>query len=175
VDFAAVPGLYEAIRARAETAAVPVAGVIGKTYKGHLVDVTLVESGSHPPVTQTPAAPGAPPAVMPGGVHGSLRGSVTMGGPVGGGGIGESWVNPNVIYAATQEYGGVHHAVRGPYMWLWINYIGPAAVKRRGWRKETVTIPERPYMRRAVAETIANGSLSRAAAAAFAAMVLPGE
>ncbi len=164
-----MPGLFEAIKVRVEAAAIPAAGAIGKTYKGHLVDVTLVESGSHPPVTPTPSAPGSPPAVMPGGLHGSLRGSVTMGGPVGGGGIGESWVNPNVIYAATQEWGGVHSGK--PLMWLWVGFVGPAEVVRRGWRKEIVSIPERPYMRTAVRETIASGALSRAAEVAFMAVV----
>jgi hypothetical protein len=172
VDFAALPGLFEAIQARVEAAAVPVAGAMGRAYKGHLVDVTLTESGSHAPVTRTPAPPGAPPAQMPGGLHGSLRGSVTMGGPIGGGGIGESWVNPNVIYAAIQEWGGA--PAGRPLMWLWVGFIGPAEVIRRGWRKEVVVIPERSYMRRAVTEEIANGDLSRAAEGTFMAVVWGG-
>lgn len=171
MDFAGLPGLFEGIRARVEPAAVPVAGAIGRTYERHLVDVTLTESGSHPPVTQTPAAPGRPPAEMPGGLFGSLRGSVTMAGPWGGGGIGESSVAPHVIYAAVQEFGAEISAKRGPYMWLWVHYIGAYEVERRNWLKETVHIPERSYMRTAVRETMANGSLSRAAEVTFEAIV----
>ncbi len=170
MDFAALPGLFEGIRTRAEAAAVPAAGAMGKAYKGHLVDVTLMESGSHPPVTETPSSPGSPPAMM----TGRLRGSVAMTGPYGGGGIGESSVAPHTVYAVTQEYGEVHHAVKGPYMWLWLRYAGPAEVARRHWLKETVDIPERSYMRRAVRETIADGSIRRAAEEAFAAIVWGG-
>ena len=171
MDFAGLPGLFEGIRARVEPAAVPVAGAIGRTYERHLVDVTLTESGSHPPVTRTPAAEGRPPAVMPGGLYGSLRGSVTMAGPTGGGGIGESSVAPHVIYAAAQEWGADISAKNGPFMWLWVRYIGPAKVERYGWLKETVHVPERSYMRTAVRETIADGSLSAAAETTFEAIV----
>jgi hypothetical protein len=163
VDFAALPGLFEQIAFRAERAAVPAAGAIAKTYEKHLVDVTLTESGGHPPVTPTPSAPGQPPAIM---TH-RLRASVAMTGPVGGGGLGFAWVAPHTIYAATQEWGGVHVAKNGPYMWLWIHYIGWQGVMDRGWRKRVVYIPERSYMRRAVAEEIVNGELGRAAALTF--------
>lgn len=164
----------KAAAARALAAAVPVAGVMGKTYERHLVDVTLVESGTHAPVTDTPAAPGRPPAQMPGGVNGSLRGSVTMEGPSGGAGIGESSVAPHTVYAATQEWGSVHDAVNGPYMWLWIAYVGYREVIRRRWLRTTVEIPKRPYMRTAVAEEIASGELQKAAEAAFEAAVWGG-
>lgn len=166
-----LPGVLAALGRRASAAAVPVAGVMARTYEKHLVDVTLIESGSHAPVTRTPAAPGRPPAQMTGG----LRGSVTMAGPTGGGGIGVASVQPNTIYAATQEWGGVHHAVNGPYMWLWLRYIGYIEVIRRGWLKTTVDIPERPYMRTAVAEEIASGELQSAAEEAFDAVVWGGE
>ena len=164
-----LPGVLAAIAGRASAAAVPVAGAMAKTYETHLVDITLIESGSHAPVTPTPAPPGRPPAEM----TGALRGSVTMAGPTGGGGIGTASVAPHTIYAATQEWGGVHSAVNGPYMWLWLRYVGYIEVIRRNWLKTTVEIPERPYMRTAVAETIASGELQGAAERAFEAAVWP--
>jgi len=167
VDASALPGYLEAIRVRVAAAAVPVAGAMGKTYEKHLVNVTMEESGTHPPVTFTPAAPGRPPAIM----TGRLRDSVAMAGPAGGGGIGYSSVAPHTIYAATQEWGAIHTAKSGPFMWLWIHYIGMRGVLARGWLRHEVTIPERPYMRTATEEEIANGELHDAAVVAFDATV----
>ena len=164
-----LPGVLEAIKNRAEAAAIPCADAIGSTYKDHLVDFTLRESGAHPPVTRTPAPPGRPPALMPGGINGSLSGSVVKTPAVGGGGVADSTVAPHVIYAATQEWGSVHTG--SPFMWLWIRYIGMLAVARRGWVRRVVHIPERPYMRTAVKETIADGQLVRAGERAFNAAV----
>lgn len=149
----------------AEDVAAPVVDAIAGTYKSHLVGFTLLESGSHPPVTHTPAPPGRPPAFMTGG----LAASVTQTPAASGGWVATSIVAPHKIYAATQEFGGVHTGK--PWMWLWVRYIGPYEVRKRGWRKHTVDIPPRPYMSTAVAETISNGSLSRAAVETFMAIV----
>lgn len=156
-----LPAYLEAIAARAMEAAVPVVDAVAGTYKTHLVGFTLHESGSHPPVTYTPAAPGRPPAMM----TGKLAGSVTKTPGSGSGGVAESAVAPHTIYAATQEYGGVHTGV--PWMWLWVRYIGMAEVQRRGWIMHQVKIPPRPYMSTAVDETILDGSLERAGENAF--------
>jgi hypothetical protein len=168
VTFDELPAYFEAIKARVEASAVPVVDAIAKTYKDHLVGWTLHESGSHAPVTRTPAPPGRPPAFMTGG----LAASVTRTPGVGGGGVAVAYVAPHTIYAATQEYGGVH--VGKPWMWLWVRYIGPQEVARRGWVRHTVTIPARPYMSTAVEETIANGSLVRAATDTFMRVVWGG-
>jgi phage gpG-like protein len=149
-----------------EASAVPVVDAIAETYKEHLVGVTLHESGSHPPVTQTPAPPGRPPAFM----TGRLAGSVIRTPGTGGGGVAEATVAPHTVYAATQEFGGVHAKSPG-FMALWVRYIGYAGVKARGWLKHRVDIPARPYMSAAVGETIANGSLARAAMERFMAVV----
>jgi hypothetical protein len=154
-------GILKALQGRAEAAAVPAAGAMGRTYKSHLIYVTLLEHGAHPPVTQTPSPPGAAPSM----ITGRLRGSVTMAGPFGGGGIGESSVQPNTIYAATQQWGGVHHGK--PLMWLWAKYIGHVP----GFDKEVVHIPSRPYMTIAVDEEIASGGLHRSAEEAFIVIV----
>jgi phage gpG-like protein len=162
-----LPAYLEGIRARIAAAEVPVAQEMGRAYKEHLVGFTLHESGSHPPVTRTPAPEGRPPAFMPGGVNGSLAGSVTQGATEGGDGWGQTSVAPHTVYAATQQWGGVH---RGN-MALWIRYIGYEAVKEAGWLRKVVDIPARPYMNVAVDEMIANGQLSRVAADTFEAVV----
>jgi len=168
---AELPGYLAEIRARVEASAIPVVDAITDTYKTHLVDFTLHESGSHGPAT--PGNPGYPPAAAPGrppmSMTGHLAESVFRTPGVGGGGIAEAMVSPDTIYAATQEYGGVHTGK--PFMWLWVHYIGPTAVKNRGWIKPEVTIKEHPYMSTAVTETIANGSLERAGMATFEAVV----
>jgi hypothetical protein len=163
VDPSAVPGMLEAIRARVAEAAIPVANAMARTYGDHLTNVTLRESGAHPPVTPTPAPPGRPPAM----ITGDLIRSVTRQPAVGGGGIATSSVAPHTIYAATQEYGGDHFAKDGEFMWLWLKYIGASEVAARGWNKTAVHIPARPYMRTATAETVADGSLHRSAETAI--------
>ena len=162
---AELPAYLEAIKARAEAAAVPVVDAIAETYETHLVGFTLHESGSHPPVTRTPAVPGRPPAFM----TGRLAGSVARTPGAGSGGIARSTVAPHAIYAATIQRGGVHTGSH--WMWLWVRYIGPGEVARRGWVLHQVKIPAYPYMDVAVSETIANGSLERAGADRFMAVV----
>lgn len=156
-----LPAYLTAIRERVAAAEIPVAQQMGAAYKTHLVGFTLHESGAHAPVTRTPAPPGRPPAFMTGG----LAASVTQGPTEGGAGYGRTSVSPHTIYAATQEFGGVHTGA--PFMWLWVKYIGPMSVLERGWLRRTVDIPPRPYMRTAVDEMIADGQLSRTAAETF--------
>lgn len=157
--------LLKEVRDKVATAAPECAMAMGRTHERHLTHVTLMESGAHPPVTQTPAAPGAPPAS----ITGNLRRSVTCVPGAQGGSFATSLVGPHVTYAATQEWGGVHHG--SPSMWLWIKYIGAAEVKRRKWVRQTVTIPARPYMRPSRDAVVADGSVVRAANEAFMAHV----
>lgn len=157
---AELPGYLAQIRQRVVDSAVPVADAIGDAYKTHLKDVTLTESGSHPPVTRTPAAPGGPPAQM----EGHLRDTVAKVPAVSvGEGIAETSVAPHTIYAATIQHGGVHEGD----MWLWVRYVGAHEVLRRGWRKQRVEIPAYPYMDVAVREAVAAGKLQRAGAERF--------
>lgn len=157
--------LLKAIRDKVATAAPGCAMALGRTHERHMVDVTLVESGAHAPVTQTPAAPGAPPAVM----TGTLRRSVTVVRGVSTGTFASTIVGPHTVYAKTQEFGGIHHG--SPLMWLWVKYIGPAEVRRRNWLRTVVNIPARPYLRPSRDAVIADGSAVRAANAAFVAHV----
>lgn len=155
-------GVFRDLEAKARAAAVPACNAMTDTYKDHLVNVTLTESGTHGPVSPTPSAPGEPPAVMTRGLNGSLRESVYRTPAVGGDGVASAMVSPDTIYAVTQEYGGIHH---GDPMWLWSGYIGHKI------DKYAVDIPPRPYMSTAVRETIANGALARSAVTAFMAVV----
>lgn len=153
--------LLETLRDRAAAAAPAMAMAMGERHQGQLKDVTLARSGAHAPVTQTPSPPGAPPAQM----TGRLRASVTCVRGAGGGMHATSIVSANTIYAATQEWGGEHHG--NPHMWLWVRFIGPDEVRRRGWVRRTVTIPPRPYMRPSRDQVIGDGSVTEAGSAAL--------
>ena len=159
---AELPAYLAGIRARVEAAAVLVAQAIGEAYKEHLVDFTLHESGSHAPVTRTPAVEGRPPAFMTGGLAGSV---IQVPAVSVGAGVAETTVAPKTIYAATIHWGAVHTG--NPMMALWIGYIGYAEVKQRGWLRHVIKIPKFPYMIIAVDETIADGALERAGINAF--------
>ncbi len=159
--------LLEQIRDRAAVVAPRLAMAMGNAQQRELKDHTLART-AHAPVTQTPAPPGSPPAMM----TGALRASVTCIQGPGGGTTGSSIVAPHTIYAATQEWGEIHEG--HPRMSLWLKYIGAEEVARRGWRKRVVHIPERPYMRPSRDEVIADGSAVRDADAVFVAYVLGG-
>ena len=150
----------EAIRDKAAKAAPDAAMAMGKVHQGQLQNVTLARYQSVP-VSQTPSPPGSPPASM----TGNLRRSVTCVRGAGGGMHASSLVGPHTIYAVTQEWGEVHTG--NPRMWLWLKYIGPYEVKKRGWVKERVKIPARPFVRPSRDAVLANGSAVAAANAAF--------
>ena len=71
---------------------------------------------------------------------------------------------PHVIYAATQERGGVHEAHTVPSTCTGSTPGGE-------WFKKRVDIPQAPYMEPAQREVIEDGSLVRAAMEAFMAVV----
>ena len=150
----------ELIRDKAAKAAPDCAMAMGNVHQDYLKNVTLVRYRSAP-VSQTPSPPGSPPASM----TGRLRASVTCVRGPGGGTVATSLVGPNTIYAATQEFGGVHTG--RPHMWLWLHYIGPYEVKRRGWVKRVVDIPPRPYVRPSRDAVIGNGTAVAAGSASF--------
>jgi phage gpG-like protein len=152
--------LLEAVRDKAAKAAPDMAMAMGRAHQDHLTRVTLSRFQSVP-MERTPSPPGAPPAAM----TGRLRGSVTCVQGASSGVVGRSVVGPHTIYAATQEWGGVHYG--RPHMWLWLRYAGAEEVRRRGWVKRVVHIPERPYMRPSRDEVIANGAITAAASASL--------
>ena len=156
--------LLEGIAARVARSAPEMAMAMGRVHERRMVSVELSRY-AHAPVTQTPSPPGSSPAVM----TGALRASVTCTMGASSGVVATSVVGPHTIYAATQEFGGVHHG--RPDMWLWIRYIGPQAVRQRGWVKQVVDIPARPYVRPSRDAVIASGAVTAAANAAFVAQV----
>ena len=156
----------EGIRAKVATAAPPCADAMGQTHKTHLVHVTLMESGkSLPPTAHSDpliaSAPGDPPGIL----TGRLRASVTCVPGVQGGAFASSIVGPHTIYARTLEWGDVHTG--RPSMWLWVGYVGPAVTQQRGWVRQEVDIPARPYMRPSRDAVLADGSVVREANFAF--------
>jgi hypothetical protein len=148
-------------QARAATAAGPSAKAMADTYKSHLTRVTLQRFHSAPGQFGTPSPPGSPIASR----TGTLAASVTSIQGASGPGFGSAYVSPHTIYAVTQEWGDIHTPSHFPYM-RWHNSGG-------WWMKKRVDIPERSYMRPAVRETAADGSLTRSAALMFRSLVGP--
>ena len=166
-----LPAYLQAIYDRVEAAAVPVAQKVGNAYKEHLVGFTLHESGEHGHATfengvatYPEAAPaGRPPAFMDGQLADSvLQDPAYAVGP----GVARTTVAPHTVYAATQQWGAVHHGRPGMALW-YERDLTMSQVRQAHWLRRSVTIKEHPYMNVAVDETIANGALERAGEEAF--------
>jgi phage gpG-like protein len=151
-----LPGFLSGLRDRAEATAGPVAKAMADEYETHLTRVTLQRYHSAPGQFGTPSPRDEGPVASR---TGRLAGSVTSREGASGGGVGTAYVAPHTIYAVTQEWGEIHYARTRKYM-HWTNSGG-------SWWKERVDIPQRPYMRTATRETIADGSLTRAAMEKF--------
>lgn len=153
-----LPGVLAKLAAKAATAAVPAVNAMALAYQRHLVTVTLVRY-SHPPFTHTDSPPGQPPAL----VTGTLRRSVTPELAAGGGPRATASVAPHTVYARIQELGGNIYPVRRKFL-RWVE-DGSVHFSKH------VYLPPRPYMAPAREETVADGSLRRAAVKAFTAAV----
>ena len=150
-----VPGFLKLIRDRAADAAPPAVTAIAQTYQKHLQKVTLRRSFAAPGQFGTPAAPGQPPAWRTGALARSVW---TTAGPSSGA-TASAWVGPHVIYARIQNQGGVNRPTHAKYM-HWVNSGG-------SWYLKRVDIPARGYMRPALEDCLANGSLTEAGMEAF--------
>ena len=151
-----LPGFLAGIRDRAMATPGPCAKAMADTYKTHLTRVTLQRYHSAPGQFGTPSPAEEGPVASR---TGRLAASVTSWGGGSDGGVGTAFVAPHTIYAVTQEWGEIHYRRTREYM-HWINSGGE-------WWKKRVDIPQRPYMRTARDETIADGSLTRAAMGKF--------
>lgn len=164
-----LPAYLMMLRARVAESMVPVCDAIGDAYREHLVTVTLTESGAHSPATPGGGHNDYPPSGPVGGapmmMTGQLAATVVKTPASGGGGVATCSVMPTTIYANTVHWGGTHHGA--PLMVLWKKYVGYEDAKRRGWRRRTTHHESHPFMIIAVAETMADGELSRAAAESF--------
>ena len=144
------------------------AKAMGRTQYDELRNVTLVSHGQHGMATPAGYPPAAPRGESPAMMTGALRNSImcTMAG--GGGMVASSIVGPNVIYARTQEWGGVHEGD----MWLWINRtVDAGTVERLHWRRRSVDIGPHPYMRPSRDAVIASGAVTSAGNASFMSQV----
>jgi len=147
--------MFEGIAAKVTDAAKPAVKAMADTFQDYVVrELNRFQVSVGAFGTPSPAHVG-PPAHR----SGKLAGSVLVSPGASGGGVATSSVAPHTIYARTQEVGEIHRPTRFKYM-HWINDGGE-------WWRKMVDIPERPYMRPAHDATIANGSLTRAAMAAF--------
>jgi phage gpG-like protein len=160
VDIDELPGLFQEIITRVTYASPGCAMSMADTFERQLKNVTLVMY-SHAAGTRTPSPAGIGPPAM---VSGDLRRSVIawMGAS---GVVSTAYSGPTIFYAGIQEYGGHMSHKRFKYMHFF--YDGPQ------WRKH-VTIPERPYMGKALAAVIGNGSLQANVMAVFMARVWAG-
>lgn len=157
-----LPAVLGIFRDRAAAAAGPTAKEMADTYKSHLTKVTLQRFHSIPGQYGTPSPRDVGPVASR---TGRLAASVTSWHGASGAGFGSASVAPHTIYAVTQEWGEIHEPRAFKYM-HWVNSEGP-------WWLKRVDIPERPYMRTATRETIADGSLQRSAMLMFRSLVGP--
>ena len=153
ITAAQLPGILRGIADKTARAAPDCANAMGFAYQRHLVTVTL-RRYTHPPQTKTPSPPGQPPALVTGTLRRSVRVDLARGLVVA-----AARVAPHTVYARIQELGGHIYPVRAKYL-RWTE-DGVVHFSKH------VYLPARPYMAPALADTIANGSLTRAAAAAF--------
>jgi hypothetical protein len=150
--------LLKAIQGRAADAAPDVAMAMAEHYRDHVKDVTL-RRYSHAPQTKTDSPPGQPPAW----VTGELARSITAAPGPSSGTYATATVSPHTIYARIQELGGHIRPVRARYLrWTEDGIVHYS---------KHVYLPPRPYMSPALADVVADGSLTAAAAAAFMAKV----
>jgi hypothetical protein len=173
----------EDMRDRAAKAAPDCAMEMARVYSVHLSRVTLQRSHAAPGQFGTPAPPLAPPASR----TGALAASVWPWPGPSSGTTGRAFAGPHVIYGRTQETGAIHEARNFLFM-HWKNSGGPLwhlglsarqggpsffSTKHPGgeWWKEKVWIPPRPYMGPALADVVADGSLTRSAALTFRSLV----
>ena len=174
----------EDMRDRAAKAGAPCALEMARVYSVHLSRVTLRQRFAAPTQFGTPSPPLSPPAMR----TGELAASVWPWPGSSSGTTGRAFAGPHVIYGRTQETGAIHEARNFEYM-HWSNSFGPLWILgRRGspsggptfrsrrveggeWWKQKVWIPPRPYMEPALADVVADGSLTRAAALTFRGIV----
>ena len=170
-----LPGLLRAIRDRAADAAPECVMAMADTYRDHVAHVTL-QRYTNAPFSKTPSPEGQPPARISGELAGSVRSHL---GPSSGT-IARASTAPHTVYARIQEVGGdISVKTRKHLKWL-TNYPTSATAFWKSAREgdglflnfaRSVHLPERPYMRPAAVETVADGSLTRAAMRAFMARV----
>jgi len=176
VSCAEAAANLEAIAARAERAAAPVALNMATTFADHVRNVTLRRYGQHDRLSKTPSPPGQPPSM----VDGHLADSMVAFPGASSGGIGTAIAGNTAIYAGVQEFGRIIH-VRNRRFLMWrTSYITDNTNLEKSDREgagtwlnfaKFVNIPERDYFRRGLEEVIASGELERRKIELFMALV----
>ncbi len=154
-------GLSDKVATRGPEAAV---WAMAETYRRYVQKVTL-RRFAHSPGTWTTSPPGGTPAWVNGDLARSIKsrqGNRTAY-------TASAGVGPYIIYGRIQEKGGdIWHRRAN---WLHWQNIDPRTGQLTDWYRKHVYIPPRPYLEPSARDTIADGSLSRSAAAAFMAAV----
>lgn len=153
MDPAALPGFLQGLKASVATAAAPAADAMAETFERRVQNFTLRQT-MHPPGMFWRAVEGRPPAYASGNLARSFVRT-----PASGLVRATAMVGNTAVYAWVQEWGADTWPSHGKYM-HWRNTRGP-------WWMKRVTVPEHPYFRPTVEQTIRDGSLSRSAASAF--------
>lgn len=170
-----LPAFLKAIRDRAADAAPECVMAMADTYRDHVSHVTL-QKYTNTPFSKTPSPPGQPPARISGELAGSVRSHL---GPSSGM-VAHATTAPHTVYARIQEVGGIISVKSRRYLKWLTDYPTSATAFWKSAREgdglflnfaRSVRIPARPYMRPATEETVADGSLTRAAMRAFVARV----
>jgi phage gpG-like protein len=154
VDTAALPAYLRALHDVAAGAVAPAATAMAKEFRGRVANVTLKET-AHPPGQFWKAFDGRPPAYASGNLARSIKVTPAAGTTV----RARAFVGAYANYAGIQERGGFTWPRNSAYM-HWVNSQGP-------WWKKRVFIPAHPFFEPTVRDMTWDGSLSRAAGAAF--------
>ena len=156
-----LPAYLETIVAKVTAAPPDAAYKMAKAFEDHVRTVTL-RRYAHPPFTWTPSPRYVgTPAFITGALEQSIhsrRGARTAY-------TAEASTGPYIIYGRIQELGGdifPRHA-----KWLHWRNFNPRTGTITDWYSKHVEIPKRPYLEPAADETMANGSLTRAASVSF--------
>jgi phage gpG-like protein len=159
MDAAALPGFLAGLKGQVATAAAPAANAMAEKFQSRVQNFTLRQS-IHPPGMYWEATVDRPPAYASGTLVRSIIRTPAFGGI-----HATALVGATAVYAAIQEFGGDTWPSRARFM-HWTNTRG-------GWYMKRVTIPQHPYMRPTVEQTIRDGSLQRSAISAFQARMSP--
>lgn len=157
--------VLEALIARVMEAPPDAAMAMAKRYQDHLQNVTL-RRYTHAPLTWTnsPAETGTP-AWVTGNLERNIRTRPGLRTTF----TAQASTGSYAIYARVQEEGAeIWHKTAN---WLhWVN-IDPRIGLLTDWYRKFVKIPPRPYMKPALHDVMADGSLTESAAASFLATV----
>jgi hypothetical protein len=152
--------LLEGIKRRVPDAAADAAMAMARTFEHYVKAVTL-QRYRHPPGMWTLSLRGQPPAIVTGGLAGSVKSWPGMRTEF----VAQAHAGAFAVYARVQEKGAVIGHKRAE--WLHWENVDPRTGEWKGWYKKSVRVGPHPFFTPSVRDTIADGSLTRAAEDAF--------